>query len=255
MEQEAKTMSYVETLKVEFPNAVMGAKLTGNVADELYHQEGFTPKNTVFGYSSCADEINRTVTRLSGYYNDGMDFPLGGLTGYPFRGVTGFSAFSHHIPDGGNLIILYGPHVGISESGELGRIRRRDQDHDTDACGSAIAFMKKYEDAKRYGKEFTPVSDPHDLEQGVVETKLMSKYEALKANHNPARALVESNYQIIEEELLEIVKTGEPNFNGKIALLGGVMINVGGGHPSFFDLRRLEVRQNGEVIKDLTSLV
>jgi len=248
-------MDFNNTLKSEFPNAIIGAKLTGQIVDILYQKAGFNASNTIFGYSSCADEINRVVTRLSGYYNNGSDFPLGGLSGYPFRGITGFSALSHHVPNNGNLIILYAPHVGISESGEFGRIRRRDQSHDTDACGSAIAFMKKYETAMEEGNKFIPTSDSHDLEQSVIESKLMEKYGELKNDHSNMRALVEANYSIVEEEILEIIEVVGKSFKGNIALIGGVMINIGGGHPSYFDLRRFEFRKNGQEIEDISSLV
>jgi hypothetical protein len=43
------------------------------------------------------------------------------LAGIPFTGKTGFTAFSHHIPDNGNLFVLFAPHVGISKSGRIGK--------------------------------------------------------------------------------------------------------------------------------------
>lgn len=81
-----------------FPNAIDGYKFTVDVADYLMRKHQLTPKNTLFGYSTCPDEINRSVTNFKSYYGE-KQFPLGGLTGYPFRGKTGFNAFSHHVPD------------------------------------------------------------------------------------------------------------------------------------------------------------
>lgn len=51
--------------------------------------------------------------------------PIGGLGGIPFAGKTGFQAFASHVPDGGNLLILFGPHVGIDKLGKLGFVERR----------------------------------------------------------------------------------------------------------------------------------
>ena len=63
---------------------------------------GFSKENTIFGNSSCPDEIN---------YNDpdeaisllmakrwGEVFNLSGLAGLPFTGKTGWNAFSSHCP-------------------------------------------------------------------------------------------------------------------------------------------------------------
>lgn len=54
----------------------------------------------------------------------GDEFNLGGLAGVPFVGKTGFGAFSHHVPVDGNILIVFGPHVGISPEGELGKTKR-----------------------------------------------------------------------------------------------------------------------------------
>ena len=74
-------------------------------------------------YKVCPDEINHRegdVTNLFVEYF-GKVFHLGGLAGIPFTGKTGFGAFSHHVPDDGNLFILLSSHIGISKSLKLGR--------------------------------------------------------------------------------------------------------------------------------------
>ena len=63
---------------------------------------GVTAENTLFAQSVCPDEINHgphDITNLFSSYM-GEVFHLGGLGGIPFTGITGFNAFSHHIPDG-----------------------------------------------------------------------------------------------------------------------------------------------------------
>jgi len=54
----------------------------------------------------------------------GSVFPMGGLAGVPFVGKAGFNAFAAHTPVNGNIIILYGNHVGINANGEVGKYKR-----------------------------------------------------------------------------------------------------------------------------------
>jgi len=49
---------------------------------------------------------------------------MGGLAGIPFVGKSGFNAFAHHVPEDGNIFILYGPHVAVSDIGEIGKYKR-----------------------------------------------------------------------------------------------------------------------------------
>lgn len=93
---------------------------------EILHDLGFTPENTLFANSFCPDELNNMEGRLGDtmakYW--GELFPLGGLAGIPFTGKGGFGAFSAHVPEDGNLLILFAPHVGISRDGIIGKITR-----------------------------------------------------------------------------------------------------------------------------------
>eukprot|EP00042_Codosiga_hollandica_P041838 m.376635 g.376635 ORF g.376635 m.376635 type:complete len:158 (+) comp56190_c0_seq6:469-942(+) len=60
----------------------------------------------------------------------GEMFLMGGLAGIPFCGKTGFTAFSHHVPNNGNIFILFAPHVGITRVGErCGLIGRHGHEH------------------------------------------------------------------------------------------------------------------------------
>jgi hypothetical protein len=228
-----------ETLKKEFTNAIEGPRFTEDVI-EILSQEGFTPKNTLFANSTCPDEINRTVTNFERYYGD--NFYLGGLTGYPFTGTTGFSAYSHHCPDDcelSNLLIIYGPHVGISNKGELGKVQRRNMKHETDACGSAIAFLKKFNDTKTKGEDFIIRKEDLDYQQSIVEELFAQYGDEIISASNPIKRLVEVNYNIIDKALVEIIKSNK--FPGQISLIGGIMINTPYGNPGYFDLRRFEI--------------
>merc|ERR1719510_2924192 len=66
---------------------------------------GFTNRNTLYGQSIGADEANHVTGELGDQMRHtwGHVFNLGGIGGIPFVGKTGFTAFSHHVPDDGNL--------------------------------------------------------------------------------------------------------------------------------------------------------
>jgi hypothetical protein len=121
---------YRQAMEKYFAAAFDGEVLTEKVNEKLIEhgftkvnekliEHGFTPDKTLFGNSTCPDEVNRFVTTFGAYW--GGNFPLGGLAGIPFTGKTGFSAFSEHMPDDGNLFVLYASHVGINKKGEIGK--------------------------------------------------------------------------------------------------------------------------------------
>ena len=241
----------LEVIIKNFPNSVEGGKLTREIVHNLATEYGATLKNTLFGFSTCPDEINRTVTQFNRHYG-GKEFPLGGLTGYPFRGKTGFDAFSHHAPndDGkGNLVILYGPHVGVNYNGELGKIVREGQLHESTACGAAIGFLSKYKEARLGGKYYVPKEDFLDREQYVIEKLMIPYAETILVAENQIKELVDVNYRIIEDDILKIIGNLTKHFSGSVFLIGGVMINTPPLQPSYFDIRRFERYYEG--VEDL----
>jgi hypothetical protein len=101
-----------------------------------------TNVNTVLAESSCPDELNHDtfshdISQLMGN-RWGEVFHLGGLAGIPFTGKTGWGAFSHHVPEDGNILVIFAPHVGLTKEGTVGKVHRPHQDHATSACGAAV---------------------------------------------------------------------------------------------------------------------
>ena len=130
-----------EALEKYFAGYMKGRDAEGKVADVLLAR-GFTGDNTLFTDSSCPDELNHNDPE-----NDvtsvfmprwGEIFPLGGLAGFPFTGKTGWAAFSSHCPEDGNIVILFAPHVGVDNTGCVGKVLREGQSHPSSACGAAI---------------------------------------------------------------------------------------------------------------------
>lgn len=255
MAKASKKVEWKDSLEINFPKAVEGKSFTKSMIAYLKKQ-GINPENTVFGYSTCPDEINRSITNFRDSF-DNKEFPLGGLTGYPFVGKTGFGAFSHHAPDlpdngknHGNVIIFYAAHTGINEAGEIGKILRHNQGHDSTSCGAAFVFLNKFKDSVQLGKPYQLPDRDADPEQFMVEQLLLPYGESILNSKDPAKALVEANFEIIEKRVNEIINDLKHHFEGKIVMIGGIMLNLHESQPSYFEPRKI-VMIEGEKEKDL----
>ena len=106
---------------------------------------GFTKENSIFANSSCPDEINHddhnSDISLLFFHRWGEIIKLSGLGGLPFVGKSGCKTLFEHVPKDGNLIILFAPHVGIDNDGNVGTIKRKEQTKKTPACGAAIGAL------------------------------------------------------------------------------------------------------------------
>lgn len=79
-----------------FEGALSNQELETAVVDML-DARGFTSENTLLATSLCCDELARQLeSDFVKVY--GKNFNLGGLSGFPFAGNTGFGAMSAHIP-------------------------------------------------------------------------------------------------------------------------------------------------------------
>ena len=82
-----------------FPGALNNKELATRVVG-LLEEKGFTPENTLLATSVCADELARELEdEFVNVY--GTNFNLGGLSGFPFAGNTGWGAMCAHVPDDG----------------------------------------------------------------------------------------------------------------------------------------------------------
>src|SRR6056297_2982708 len=118
-----------------FHNAVSIPNLQEFVIEKL-SEKNLTKKNTLWATSVCSDEVNQSLHQLDEYFETFGPFILGGISGIPFAGKTGFKAFSSHIPDDGGALIIYGPHIGITNNGIVGKVHREGQKTESSCCGS-----------------------------------------------------------------------------------------------------------------------
>eukprot|EP00411_Alexandrium_monilatum_P001096 CAMPEP_0175200012 /NCGR_PEP_ID=MMETSP0093-20121207/9323_1 /TAXON_ID=311494 /ORGANISM="Alexandrium monilatum, Strain CCMP3105" /LENGTH=294 /DNA_ID=CAMNT_0016493023 /DNA_START=88 /DNA_END=972 /DNA_ORIENTATION=- len=234
------------TVVAAFPGAMKGSMVMSTLFSTV-KPYGLKKSNTIYGQSICSDEINRDPghlsTLLTKYY--GRTFPLGGIGGAPFVGKTGFMAFSHHVPDDGHVLIVFGPHIGFSPDGEPGKFLRTGQAALSTSCGAVIAADSQISSGARFP------ADASDIEQGWLRSKLASAVPDVAASKQPMVDLVMAAYKAVEEEMLAIVNTDYGP--GNLVLLGGIQINMPYPMPGYFYPLHFSIRSKTMRPKDLMS--
>lgn len=201
--------------------------------------------------SVCSDDLNSMSlpnTQMVG------PFILGGLDGYPFVGKTGLSAFSHHVPEHGAALLFFGPHVGITGTGEVGKVVRPGQSAASDCCGAAMAGLTKL------AAGGITLKDPcdfavDDYQQETLEQLLLRYGTEILGSGPPdnSRRFVRMTDVIYREtkrflfDLLSSIEFETPAF-----LFGGILINADGGRASSIALRDA-VRLDHRRFEDRTS--
>lgn len=227
-------MGWRETIAETYPDAIPFSELHERSRTFL-EGEGFTAENTLFANATCRDEVNKPSVELLGEYW-GENFDLAGLAGFPSAGLTGFTAYSHHVPDGGYLFVLYGAHIGVGESAELGKVRRVGMRHETGSCGALVGFLGKLQADPAY----RPADDPLDTEQRALEQALLPQRERILGAARPLLALTDVAYEVIDEQLEAII--AKNGYSGPIALLGGIEVNTPLGEEDWFVAQKAVLR-------------
>src|SRR5690606_5300022 len=189
-------MKELEALvKAYYPKMKTGSEVTETYLDFLKNEYNSDLSKMLFATSLCCDDINvstdfRRVLK--------RPFAMGGLGGLPYAGFTGMVAYAHHIPDGGEAFIFYGPHIGITDDGELGRMRRPGQRHLTNSCG---ALMLALERLRRPDDVYVPIDSELDYQQVLLERTVMPyKHRILTAN-NSKMEITEVAYAEIHKKI------------------------------------------------------
>ncbi len=168
--------------------------------------------------SLCSDEVNRPLEEsLQNYF--GSHFTLGGLAGFPFAGLSGFMAMTSRMPD--SCLVVYGPHVGISADGQIGKLQRRGQRQLGTCCGSAIAAAQ-YASAV-YRGDAAPVrsiATALDAQQAYVASTLLPYAAQIEQALDPMVELPYALFQPMDDMMLQIVTRADVDANTRIAMLG-----------------------------------
>jgi hypothetical protein len=138
--------SFDTSLSQFFPLSLQTSTMIQKVATTL-GRHGFNRANTLFGSSVCPDEINSKPGKsLAAQFQASLtdqngQFTLGGLGGIPFVGISGMGAFLSHTPTNGKVVIMFGPHVGISDDGLVGKVERLGKEKLSGSCGAALGAL------------------------------------------------------------------------------------------------------------------
>ncbi|MEM9679088.1 MAG: hypothetical protein AAF901_02090 [Bacteroidota bacterium] len=230
-----------QVVKSHFPNSMDAKDTSINYLGKMQNEHKIDVSKVLMATSVCSDDINVPSTT---FFNVLFGpFIMGGLGGLPFVGQTGMTAFAHHIPDGGSAFIFYGPHIGITLEGDLGKMYRPRQEETGSSCGALMLALSRLQD-----DNYKPVVNEDDYQQMKLEESLLPYRSQILDSDNQQKAITEATYEVIDKMVHDYLKTCKDEFNvEKVALLGGIIINTDYGLDDYFDRRNFEVIN----IKDL----
>lgn len=225
-----------------FPTAILSGDADRAIAETL-RERGFTPQNTLFAHSICSDEVNNRSEQLVPLMSKrwGEAFTLGGLAGLPFAGKSGFSAYFHHVPENGKLLVMFAPHVGIGPLGRIGALQRDGQDNISSACGAAVGAYKELQKKKASPVDPVTVLDllkdedtaiDFDPQLKTIVDLLKPRLKGIEDSSDSIAFVTYQMYGIIRELLYGILDQTPDLFEScsEVAIVGGLMINrrIGG---------------------------
>ncbi|PQJ16764.1 hypothetical protein BST99_03435 [Aureicoccus marinus] len=224
-----------EVVKSHFPNSMDAKDTSIHYLGKMQIEHKLDISKVLMATSVCSDDINVPSTT---FFNVLFGpFIMGGLGGVPFAGQTGMTAFAHHIPDDGSAFIFYGPHIGVTLEGELGKMYRPRQENTGNSCGALMLALDRLHD-----ENYRPILNDDDYQQMKLEESLLPYRADILSSDNPQKAITEATYDIIDKKIHEYLKTCKDEFPvDKVTLLGGIIINTDYGLDDYFDSRNFEV--------------
>lgn len=227
---------FQQVVREHFPNALDAKDTSIHYLGVLQNEHKIDMSKVLMATSVCSDDINIPSTS---FFNVLFGpFVMGGLGGLPFSGETGMTAFAHHVPDNGTAFIFYGPHIGITLEGELGKMYRPRQEKAGNSCGALMLALQRFREDSGY----QPVLREDDYQQMKLEESVMARKEEFLNADNPAKAITEITFENIDRKIKQYVHKVKDEFSvNTVALLGGIIINTDYGVDDFFDARTFEV--------------
>ncbi len=222
-------------VKNYFPNAMDAKDTSIHYLGQMQIEHKIDISKVLMATSVCSDDINVPSTT---FFNVLFGpFIMGGLGGLPFAGQTGMTAFAHHIPDEGSAFIFYGPHIGITLEGDLGKMYRPRQEQTGNSCGALMLALSRFQDSG-----YKPLLNEGDYQQMKLEESLLPYRDRILNDDNPEKAITEVTYEVIHQKIHDHLKSCKNEFHvEKVTLLGGIIINTDYGLDDYFDVRNFEV--------------
>lgn len=225
-----------EVVKSQFPNAMDAKDTSIHYLGKIQLEHKIDISKVLMATSVCSDDINVPSTT---FFNILFGpFVMGGLGGLPFSGKTGMTAFAHHVPVDGNAFIFYGPHIGTTLNGELGKMYRPRQEKAGDSCGALMLALRRFQE----NEDYTPVLNEDDYQQMKLEKSLLPYKSEILSSENPEKEITEITFKIIDKKIHEYIIACKNEFHfDKIVLLGGIVINTDYSLDDYFDTRNFEI--------------
>ncbi len=226
---------FAEIVKSYFPNAMDAKDTSIHYLGKMQLEHDIDISKVLMATSVCSDDINVPSTT---FFNVLFGpFIMGGLGGLPFAGQTGMTAFAHHIPDEGSAFIFYGPHIGITLDGDLGKMYRPRQEQTGNSCGALMLALSRFHDT-----DYAPVIHDDDYQQMKLEESLLPYREQILDSEHQEKAITEATYEIIDKKVHEHLSSCKDEFPvDTVTLLGGIIINTDYGLDDYFVAKNFEV--------------
>ena len=203
-----------------FPGAMTAAEFSDSVVRYLNHRFHVPTDKMLIGSSTCVDDIIFTKNFHQHPEVKGP-FHLGGLAGLPFTGVSGLEAFAHHIPDGGTMILMIQPHIGLSEKGGWGYILRHEQHGVSTCCGALMGTLDKLQK----GTLMSDISED-DYQGCKIAAMTIAHEKEILGAENPIIALTKLTSDEAEQQIRNHVLDIDLAHIKYIVIITGVMINT-----------------------------
>lgn len=225
----------IDRIKEFFPEAAPYNEVLPAYLQKLQQERQLDLDKCISAYSLCPDELNNVVMEeIRRIF--GNTFPLGGVTGYPFAGATGFNAFGDHIPDEGTAFIFYGPHMGI-DGEENGYVRRPGQERKTLSCGAALGA---YSDLVK-APDKAPQIDDDDYQIGRVKKMFYPHLQYIPLV-NPELSLLDIVMEESRAFMLTQARRIKQKFQAKeIYLLAGTVLNTPADMPDYIQVNYFDI--------------
>jgi len=207
-------------LTSEFPGAMPGPEFSDSLIHYLGTRYGIPVNKMLLGVSTCVDDIIYTKNfRLHPEIKG--PFHLGGLAGLPFTGTSGLEAFTHHVPDGGTMIIIIEPHIGYSENRGWGYALRHEQHEASTCCGALMGTL-----GKLHGGTLKANITEDDYQGGkIAEMALQHKQEILAAK-DPIVELTRVASRTAEEQIRRHLPEVDLSHLKYVVVITGVLIDT-----------------------------
>lgn len=232
-----KKREQLAIIRDHYPNAVTTNDAINQVIDYIGEKLDLEPHEVLMADSICADDVNsiQYPTRASEFLGP---FKLGGLDGFPFTGQTGMIAFAGHVPVDGALFIYYGPHIGISKEGELGKILRFGQNQNSGSCGAAILALGNLTNNRIEAGKL----DDSDYQLNTIEQILLRQKDRITDAKEPLKEATEVIYEAIDERINKLVADNMTKYKCRyVILMGAILINGDRDMGSFSETKRFSV--------------